>query len=78
MNYMIYSDLESLLIPYQSCDNKNAITVELNKHEVSGYSINVVSNHTKNQNKPFTEERTMFLDFVKRFVKQLKNYLILE
>ena len=47
MNYVIHADFETLLLPYQTCDNKSNITKELNKHEVSGYSVNVISNHTK-------------------------------
>ena len=47
INHVIYADFETLLIPYQKCDNKNTITKDLNKHEVCGYSINVVTNHTK-------------------------------
>ena len=47
MNYVIYADFEILLIPYHTCDNKHNITKEINKHEVCGYSVNVVTNHTK-------------------------------
>ena len=67
MNYMIYSDLESFLIPYQSCDYENAITVELNKHEVPGYSINVVSNHTKKSEQTFFRGKFS----VSRFCKEV-------
>ena len=44
-NNMIYP--ETLLPSYDRCDNKNTITKEINKHEVCGYSINVVSNSSK-------------------------------
>ena len=47
MDYTIYADFETLLIPYQACDNKDTVTKELDKHEVCGYSINVINNHTK-------------------------------
>ena len=30
MDYVIYADFETLLIPYHTCDNKHKITKELN------------------------------------------------
>ena len=47
MNYTIHADFERLSIPYQTCDNEDTITKKLNKHEVCGYSIHVINNHTK-------------------------------
>ena len=47
MNYVINADLEALIKPYHTCDNECTITKVISKHEACGYSINVVSNHTK-------------------------------
>ena len=69
MNYVIYADFETLLIPYYICDNEQNITKEINKHEVSGYSINIVSNHTKKKHsKLIIEVKTHLLNFLKNFV----------
>ena len=47
MNYTIHADFETLSISYQTCDNEDTVTKKLNKHEVCGYSINVINNYTK-------------------------------
>ena len=39
--------LKLLLITYDTSEKEHLITKEINNHEVCGYSINVVSNHTK-------------------------------
>ena len=47
INSVIYSDFECILMPYSGCDKENATTKKLDKHVPCGYSINVVSNHSK-------------------------------
>ena len=66
MNYVIYADFETLLIPYHTCDNnKDIITKNLNKHEVCGYSINVVSNHTKETKQTYYRGKDSLIKFCK-------------
>ena len=66
MNYVIYADFETLLIPYHTCDNnKYTITKELNKHEVCGYSINVVTNHTKETKQTYYRGKDSLIKFCK-------------
>ena len=67
MNYTIHADFETLLIPYQTCDNKDTITKELHKHEVCGHSINVVSNHTKETQQTYYRGK----DAVSKFCKEV-------
>ena len=65
MNYVIYADLETLLIPYNAGDNKYTITKELNKHVTCGYSINVVSNHTKETKQTYYRGKDSLIKFCK-------------
>ena len=67
MNYVIYADLEALLKPYHTCDNEYNITKEINKHEACGYSINVVSNHTKENQQTYYRGK----DTLTKFCKEL-------
>ena len=65
ITYVIYADFETLLILYHACDNKYTITKELNKHEVCGYSINVVSNHTKETQQTYYRGDDSLIKFCK-------------
>ena len=67
MNYVIYADLGALLKPYHTCDNEYNITKEINKHEACGYSINVVSNHTKENQQTYYRGK----DTLTKFCKEL-------
>ena len=69
MNYVIYADLEAFLKPYHTSNNEYNITKEINKHEACGYSINVVNNHTKeNQQTYYTGK-----DALTKFCKELRE-----
>ena len=65
INHVIYADFETLLIPYQKCDNKDTITKDLNKHEVCGYSINVLITQ-KTHSKLIIEAKIYLLNFVRK------------
>ena len=78
MNYVIYADFETLLIPYYICDNEQNITKEINKHEVSGYSINIVSNHTKKTQQTYHRGEDSLIKFCKELRDIGKHYLILK
>ena len=68
-NHVIYADFETLLIPYQKCDNEDTITKDLNKHEVRGYSINVVTNHTKQTQQTYYRGKDSLVNFCKEIEK---------
>ena len=55
MNSVIYADFESILVPYSTCDKEDVTKKYLNKQVTCGYSLNVVTDHDK-QNKLITEE----------------------
>ena len=65
INHVIYADFETLLIPYNTCDNKHPITKDLNKHEVCGYSINILSNHTKQTIQTYYRGKDALIKFCK-------------
>ena len=67
MNYVIYAHLEALLKLYRTCDNEYTITKEINKHEACGYSINVVSNHTKETQQTYYRGKDSLTKFCKEF-----------
>ena len=69
MNYEIYAHLEALLKLYRTCDNEYTITKEINKHEACGYSINVVSNHTKETQQTYYRGK----DSLTKFCKELRE-----
>ena len=69
MTYVIYPDLEALLKPYHTCDNEYTITNEINKHEACGYSINLVSNHTKETQQTYYRGK----DSLTKFCKELRE-----
>ena len=69
MNYVIYADLEALLKPYHTCDNEYTITKEINKHEACGYSINVLRNHTKENQQTYYRGK----DKLTKFCKELRE-----
>ena len=47
MDTVIYADLESILVPYSTCDKEHETCKKVNKQVPCGYSINVVSAHRK-------------------------------
>ena len=69
LNNVIYAAFEILLIPYQKCDNKITIIQDLNKHKVCGYSINVVSNHTKQNKRTYYRGKDSLVQFCKEICK---------
>ena len=77
-NYVIYADLETLLIPYNTCDNKYTIIKDLNKHVTCGYSINVVCNHTKQTKQTYYRGEDSLIKFCKELREIGKYYLILK
>ena len=66
MNYVIYADFETLSIQYHTCDNEHNIRKEINKHEVCGYSINIVSNHTKKTKQTYYRGEYSLIKFCKK------------
>ena len=68
-NYVIYADFEAFLKPYSTCDNKHTITKEINKHEVFRYSINVVSNYTKETHQTCCRGK----DALTKFCKEIRE-----
>ena len=49
LDTVIYADFESMLVPYSTCDNRHETTKKINKQVPCSYSINIVSNHRKQQ-----------------------------
>ena len=47
MNTVIYPDFESILAPYNTCDKEHETCKKVNEQVPCGYSINVVSAHSK-------------------------------
>ena len=63
MNYMIYFDLECLLVKYDTCTNNpnKSSTINEAQHIPSGYSISIHNNSTNSS--------TIFFYLFKNFVK---------
>ena len=72
---MIYSDFETILVLYQTCDNKDVITKDLNKHEVCGYSINVLSNRTKSVQQSYYRGKDAIVQFCKE-IREISKKLL--
>ena len=53
------------MIPYNTCDNTHIITKDLNKHVVCGYSINVVTTHTKQTKQTYYRGKDALIKFCK-------------
>ena len=47
MNSVIYVDFESILLTYSTCDKENVASKKLKKQVPCGYSINIVTNHSR-------------------------------
>ena len=54
-------------MPHDTCEKEHTITKETNNHEVCGYSINVVSNHTKQSQQTYYRGK----DSLTKFCKEL-------
>ena len=53
-----------------TCDNKHIIKKDLNKHVVCGYSINVVTNHTKQTKQTYYRGKDAFIKFCKEICEK--------
>ena len=79
MNDMIYLDLACLLFKYDSCSNNpnQSHTENDAYHEACGYSTTTLRNHSKEKTTSITEEKIVFQNYVKNYVKKQQIYLTL-
>lgn len=61
--------LKLLLITYDTSEKEHLITKEINNHEVCGYSINVVSNHTKESQQTYYRGNDSLTKFCKELLE---------
>ena len=70
--FVIYADLECLLVKHQSCQNNpdKSYTERKSIHEPSGYSLDLISSFDLKENKhSFYRSK----DYIKKFCKELKE-----
>ena len=69
METVIYTDFESILVPYSTCDKEHETCKKVNKQVPSGYSVNIVSSHRK------TSKQSYYCgaDAVSAFPKEMRK-----
>ena len=72
MPFIIYADLECLLIKQQSCQNNpnESYTEKKTMHELSGYALSLISSLDSKENKHNLHRGE---DCMEKFCKDLKN-----
>ena len=75
LDTVIYADFESMLVSYSTCDNIRVTTKKINKQVPCSYSINIVSNHRKQQKQYCYRGEDAVSDFCNKIYDIAHNFI---